>query len=87
MQPMLAVEAVLLSIAGTTAGTAAGMVFGYVGTHAVSTELNFRAVRFAMSPTQTVAVAAVAVAAGMLASVLPGRRAARAVPVDALAET
>jgi putative ABC transport system permease protein len=63
------------------------MFFGWVGTRALSNELNFASVRFAMSPGQTVAVAAVAVVAGMVASVLPGRRAARAVPVDALADT
>jgi putative ABC transport system permease protein len=84
---MLAVEAVLLSIAGTAAGTAAGMFFGWVGTHAISNELNFSTVQFAMSAAQTAAVGAVAVVAGMAASVLPGRRAARAVPVDALADT
>jgi putative ABC transport system permease protein len=84
---MLAVEAVLLSVAGTAVGAAAGMFFGWVGTYAISNELKFASVRFAMSPAQTVAVAAVAVVAGMAASVLPGRRAARAIPVDALADT
>ena len=83
---MLAGEAVLLSLAGIVIGTAAGMFFGWVGTRAVSGELNFRTVVFSVSVPQTLAVAAVAVAAGVLASVLPGRRAARAVPVEALAE-
>jgi putative ABC transport system permease protein len=87
LRSMLAVEAALLSLAGTVVGIAAGTFFGWVGTHAVSGELNFAIVRFAMSVPQTLGVAVVAVAAGVLASVLPGRRAARATPVDALAET
>jgi len=82
---MLAGEAVLLSLAGTVVGTAAGAFFGWVGTRAVSGEVNFRTVVFSVSVPQTLAVAAVAVIAGVLASVLPGRRAARAAPVEALA--
>jgi len=87
LRGMLAVEAALLSLAGAVVGIGAGMFFGWVGTHAVSGELNFENVRFAMSAPQTFAVTAVAVLAGVLASVLPGRRAAMATPVDALAET
>jgi putative ABC transport system permease protein len=84
---MLAIEAVLLSLAGAVVGIAAGTFFGWVGTHAISRELNFETVRFAMSVPQTLGVTVVAVVAGVLASVLPGRRAVRATPVDALAET
>ncbi|GLY95103.1 ABC transporter permease [Actinoplanes sp. NBRC 103695] len=87
LRGMLAAEAALLSFAGAMAGIAAGTFFGWVGTHAVSGELNFETVRFAMSVPQTLGVAMVAVTAGVVASVLPGRRAARAMPVDALAET
>jgi putative ABC transport system permease protein len=83
---MLAVEAALLSLSGAVAGIAAGTFFGWIGTHAVSGQLNLENVRFSMSVPQTLAVAAVAVGAGVLASVLPGRRAARATPVEALAE-
>jgi putative ABC transport system permease protein len=83
---MLAVEAILLSLAGTTVGTAAGMFFGWIGTHAISGELNFHTVRFAVSLPQTAAVAVTAIAAGIVASVLPGRHAARAAPMDALAD-
>jgi putative ABC transport system permease protein len=39
-----------------------------------------------MSVPQTVLVGAVAIVAGVLASILPGRRAARSAPIEALAE-
>nr|WP_221381583.1 ABC transporter permease [Actinoplanes polyasparticus] len=86
LRGMLAVEAALLSLSGAVAGIAAGTFFGWIGTHAVSGQLNLENVRFSMSVPQTLTVAAVAVGAGILASVLPGRRAARATPVEALAE-
>ncbi|MCE7006321.1 FtsX-like permease family protein [Kibdelosporangium philippinense] len=84
LRSMLAIEAVLLSLAGTIVGILAGTFFGWVGTQAISRELNFSTVSFAISLPQTVIVAAVAVIAGMIASVLPGRKAARATPVTAL---
>lgn len=83
---MLAAEAVLLSLSGTLVGIAAGVFFGWVGTHAISGELSFATVSFSMSVPQTLTVTVVAIAAGMVASVMPGRRAARAIPVEALAE-
>lgn len=84
---MLAIEAALLSLAGAAVGIAAGTFFGWVGNHAVSGQLNLENIQFAMSVPQTLGVTVVAVVAGVLASVLPGRRAARATPVEALAET
>ncbi|MEV4703073.1 ABC transporter permease [Actinoplanes sp. NPDC049316] len=83
---MLAGEAVLLSLAGAVIGTAAGAFFGWVGTRAVSDEIDFRTAVFSVPVPQLCAVTAVALVAGVLASVLPGRRAARALPVEALAE-
>jgi putative ABC transport system permease protein len=87
LRRMLAIEAVLLSLSGTAVGILVGVFFGWVGTHAISGELNFQTVVFAMSAPQTVIVAAVAIVAGIVASILPGRRAARSVPVEALAES
>ncbi|HEY9292019.1 MAG TPA: FtsX-like permease family protein [Microlunatus sp.] len=84
---MLAIEAVLLAFAGAAVGIVAGAFFGWVGSAAVGSELEYTTTYFSMSVEQTVAVALIAVIAGVLASVLPGRRAARATPVDALAET
>ncbi|MET0236914.1 MAG: FtsX-like permease family protein [Kibdelosporangium sp.] len=86
LRVMLAIEAVLLSLSGTVIGIVAGVFFGWVGTHAISGELNFTTVNFAISISQTLAVAAVAIVAGIAASILPGRRAARSAPVKALAE-
>jgi putative ABC transport system permease protein len=84
---MLAIEAALLSLAGALVGIAAGTFFGWIGNHAVSDYLNLENIRFAISVPQTLGVTVVAVVAGVIASVLPGRRAGRATPVDALAET
>ena len=83
---MLAAEAVLLAVIGAGVGVLAGIGFGMIGTAAMAAEGGFAEIRFAVSGRQTAVVVAVAVVAGALASVLPGRRAARARPVEALAE-
>jgi putative ABC transport system permease protein len=54
---------------------------------ALGQELDYDTVVFSMSVPQTLTVAAVALVAGVLASILPGRRAARSAPVDALADS
>ncbi|QDP94780.1 FtsX-like permease family protein [Microlunatus elymi] len=84
---MLAIEAVLLAFAGAAVGIVAGAFFGWVGSAALGSELDYTTTYFSMSLGQTLAVAGVAIVAGVLASVLPARRAARSAPVDALAET
>lgn len=84
---MLAVEAILLAVGGAVIGIAAGAFFGWVGTAALGSTLDYDTTVFSMSATQTAAVAAVAIIAGMLASVLPARRAALATPVSALVES
>lgn len=81
---MLAIEAVLLAIGGSLVGIVAGAFFGWIGTNAMVAEAGFDITRFSMSVPQTVAVAAIAIAAGVLASILPGRRAAKTAPVQAL---
>lgn len=87
LRTMLAAEAVLLALIGTAVGVLAGIGFGMVGTVALAGEADFAVTRFAISIPQTVIVLGAAVVAGALASVLPGRRAARAHPVEALAQT
>jgi putative ABC transport system permease protein len=81
----LALEAVLLATLGAGVGVVLGIGYGWAG--AATT---FRTVGRTLVldiPWGSVAlVLAVAVVAGGLASVLPGRRAARARPVEALAE-
>ena len=83
---MLAAEAVLLALIGAGVGVLAGIGFGMIGTAAMAAEGGFAETRFAISASQTAVAVTVAVIAGALASVLPGRRAARARPVEALAE-
>lgn len=83
---MLAAEAVLLALIGAGVGVVAGIGFGILGAAAIAAEGGFAEARFAISATQTATVVTVSILAGALASVLPGRRAARARPVEALAE-
>jgi putative ABC transport system permease protein len=83
---MLGVEAVLLAVAGAAVGIAAGAFFGWIGTAALGRELDYPTVVFSMSASQTAIVALVAIVAGVLASILPGRRAAKSAPVEALAD-
>jgi putative ABC transport system permease protein len=83
---MLAVEAALLALVGAVVGIAAGMLFGLIGTAAMVKEAKLGALHFAMSAGQTVSVVLIAIVAGVLASVIPARRAAQASPTQALAE-
>jgi putative ABC transport system permease protein len=83
---MLGIEAVLLAVAGAVVGVGAGGFFGWIGTAAIGRELDYPTVVFAMSVPQTVLVGVVAIVAGVLASILPGRRAARSAPIEVLAE-
>lgn len=86
LRGMLVAEAVLLALVGAGVGVLAGIGFGMIGTAAMAAEGGFAEIRFAVSGRQTAVVVAVAVVAGALASVAPGRQAARARPVEALAE-
>lgn len=79
----LAGEAVLLALVGAVVGVAAGVLFGAIGAAAMLRELG--PLRLVVPVPEVAAVVAVAVLAGMLASVLPARRAAREAPVAALA--
>ena len=86
LRVMLAVEAILLALVGAGVGVLAGTVYGMVGAAAMAGEAGFAETRFAVSGWQTITVVGTAVVAGAVASVLPGRRAARSHPVEALAE-
>lgn len=86
LRQMLAAEAVLLALIGAVVGVLVGIGFGMLGAAAMAAEGGFAETKLAVPITSTVAVIVVAVLAGALASVLPGRRAARAHPVEALAE-
>lgn len=85
LRSMLAVEAVLMSVLGTLIGVAAGIVFGWVGAASTIGAAN-RSAPLTVPWLQLVAVVALAAVAGVLASVLPARRAAKVEPTLALAE-
>lgn len=81
----LAIEAVLLAVAGALIGVVAGVGFGALGTWAMMAEIDQPMVL--VIPWALVGVdAVIAIGAGVLASVLPARRAVSVPPTVALAE-
>jgi len=89
---MLLVEALVLAGVGLVIGLVAGSAFGWIGILATVKEFNASSSghamhpAFTMDPGWTVGLVAVVFVAAALASVLPGRRAATATPVEALAD-
>jgi putative ABC transport system permease protein len=86
LRGMLAMEAMLLAAAGALVGIIAGVGFGMIGTAAAAKNSGMTHVRFDVSVPQTLLVVAIALAAGVVASILPARRAARSAPTEALAD-
>jgi len=90
LRAMLGVEAVLLTVVGGLIGLGAGCFFGYMGASAIVAQMRAEEVEmdvyFALNWGQTLSLLAVLVVAAGLASILPGRRAAKASPVEALAD-
>lgn len=79
----LAIEGLLIAIVGTLLGVVLGLVYGWSG--AATVLGSFGEVSYAV-PWRDIALAlVVSVVAGLLASVLPARRAVRTSPVEALA--
>lgn len=83
---MLLAEALLLALVGVAVGIVAGLYFGWLGAAAIAGPMGIEQLSFRVDVGQTVAMVVVAVIAAALASVLPGRRAATASPIDALAD-
>lgn len=82
LRGMLAVEGVLIAGVGAILGIVLGLVFGWAG---AATALSIMGdVRYAVPWTDMGVVLAVALVAGLLASVLPARAAVRTSPVAAL---
>ncbi|WP_448061659.1 ABC transporter permease [Cellulomonas hominis] len=79
----LAVEGMLIAGVGAVLGVALGLVYGWAGAAAVLGSVG--SVHLAVPWRDLGIVLVVALAAGLLASVLPGRAAARTSPVAALA--
>ncbi|MDN4171958.1 FtsX-like permease family protein [Nocardioides sp. SOB77] len=84
LRRMLAAEAVLLSVVATVLGTVIGVVFAWVAVRTmVDVAVDDAAVVLPWG--QLAVVVLVAAAAGLLAGVLPSRRAARVAPAAGLA--
>ena len=81
-------EALTLALVAVGLGLGLGLAYAWIGTRAVFSGSTNGAVRtvFTVPVGQTLLLVAVAVAAGLLASVLPARRAARTAPAAVLAE-
>ena len=86
LRVMLLIEAVQVALVGIVVGVVAGAGFGWLAVTALGRSGGFDSVRFAVDVPTTLAMVGVAVLAAALASVLPGRRAAKAVPTEALAD-
>lgn len=83
---MLLIEALLLAGVGVLVGIGAGVFFGWLGSTALIAMTDGAEPRLAVDLPLTLGMVVVAVVAAALASVLPGRRAAQASPVEALAD-
>ncbi len=81
----LALEALLLALIGAAVGVVLGLIYGWAGAAATFREIG-RTLVLTVPWGVVALVLVVAVAAGVLASVLPARRAVRAAPVQALAQ-
>ena len=84
---MLLVEALAMVGVGTVIGLIAGSFFGWLGVKTALSSLPEGVVelRFALDPWYTTGLIAVCLVAAVVASILPGRRAANATPTEALA--
>ncbi len=90
LKVMLLIEALLLTLTGAVVGLVAGSFFGWLGAKSMVQQFKgegiVMSVQFALNWPQTLGLLGILVVAAALASILPGRRAAKASPVEALAE-
>ncbi len=86
LRRMLAVESLLMALVAAGLGIVLGLIYGWTGTSALMGGQTVEGgVEYAVPGTLLVVIAAVAAVAGLLASVLPARRAAKVAPAGALA--
>ncbi len=86
LRSMLAIESLLMALVAAGLGIALGLIYGWTGTSALmGGQVKDGTVEYAVPVGLLIAIAAVAAVAGLLASVLPARRAAKVAPAGALA--
>lgn len=83
LRSTLAIEGLLIAVVGTVLGVVLGLVYGWSGTAAILG--SFGDLQLAVPWRDIAIVLIVSVVAGLLASVVPARRAVRTSPVEALA--
>ena len=85
--PMDPTEALAMVGVGTAIGLIAGSFFGWLGVKAAIASMpeGIMELRFSLDPVYTGSLIGVCLLAAVLASILPGRRAANATPTEALA--
>ena len=86
LRVMLMSEAIQVAVVGVVVGVIAGGFFGWLAITSLARSSDLGDVRFAIDVPQTLGMVAIAVLAAALASVVPGRRAAKASPTEALAD-
>lgn len=86
LRRMLAFESLMMALVAAGLGIVLGLLYGWTGTSALmGGQTVDGGVEYAVPGTLLIAIAAVAAVAGLLASVLPARRAAKVAPAGALA--
>jgi putative ABC transport system permease protein len=86
LRGMLAIESLLMALVAAGLGIALGLIYGWTGTTALMAGRTATgSVQYALPVGMLVTIALVAAVAGLLASVLPARRAAKVAPAGALA--
>lgn len=85
LRGMLALEAGLVAAVAAALGTGLGTAYAWVGVMAVGVEATQVPMHLVVPGRSLALIVGAAVVAGVLASLLPGRRAARVTPVEALA--
>lgn len=84
LRSMLMWEAILISAVGAILGSVLGMLYGWAGSVAIFSQLASGGVDITWPWLEVSGVIAVAVIAGLIASVAPSRRAAKMSPVEGL---
>ncbi|GAA3550499.1 ABC transporter permease [Kribbella ginsengisoli] len=85
LRGMLAVESLLMALVAAGLGIALGLIYGWSGTAALMGGQIDGPISYAVPGRLLITIALVAAVAGLLASILPARRAAKVAPAGALA--